>query len=177
LRNEYRSGGISDRRAIGIVRVSQVTGREGESFASPGKQRDRVHAACERDGARAARRDGGAGRQRRQATRRAARVAAVEAGAADVIVAAYFDRLVRSVRVRDELVTRVESTCGQVLAIDAGRITNGSAGQWLSGCRRSRIGTLLPLDERRALIRAIIDRVTITPGRGLERIKVDLLGK
>jgi hypothetical protein len=36
---------------------------------------------------------------------------------------------------------------------------------------------LLPLDERRALIRAIIDRVTITPGRGLERIKVDLLGK
>ncbi len=37
------------RRAIGIVRVSQVKGREGESFASPGQQRDRIRAACERD--------------------------------------------------------------------------------------------------------------------------------
>ncbi|MDX6680050.1 MAG: Resolvase, terminal domain [Solirubrobacteraceae bacterium] len=51
-------------------------------------------------------------------------VAAVEAGAADVIVAAYFDRLVRSVRVREELATRSESAGGQVLAVDVGRITN-----------------------------------------------------
>jgi len=36
---------------------------------------------------------------------------------------------------------------------------------------------LLTLDERRALIRATIDRVTITPGRGVERIEVDLLGE
>lgn len=60
------------------------------------------------------------------------RVAAVEAEA-DVIVAAYFDRLVRSLGVQDELVARVESAGGQVLAIDVGRVTNGSAGQWLSG--------------------------------------------
>jgi len=38
------------RRAIGIVRVSQVNGREGDSFASPAEQRDRIEAACERDG-------------------------------------------------------------------------------------------------------------------------------
>jgi hypothetical protein len=38
------------RRAIGIVRVSQVKGREGESFASPDEQRERIEAACERDG-------------------------------------------------------------------------------------------------------------------------------
>jgi hypothetical protein len=40
------------RRAIGIVRVSQKKGREGESFVSPEDQRDRVRAACERDGLR-----------------------------------------------------------------------------------------------------------------------------
>ncbi|MBV8733417.1 MAG: hypothetical protein JO321_09460 [Solirubrobacterales bacterium] len=38
------------RFAIGIVRVSQVDGREGERFASPAEQRDRIEAACERDG-------------------------------------------------------------------------------------------------------------------------------
>ena len=38
------------RRAIGIFRVSQVNGREGDSFASPAEQRDRIEAACERDG-------------------------------------------------------------------------------------------------------------------------------
>jgi DNA invertase Pin-like site-specific DNA recombinase len=38
------------RKAIGIVRVSQVKGREGESFASPDQQRERIEAACERDG-------------------------------------------------------------------------------------------------------------------------------
>lgn len=38
------------RKAIGIVRVSQVGGREGESFASPAEQRERIRAACERDG-------------------------------------------------------------------------------------------------------------------------------
>ena len=37
------------RRAIGIFRVSQVNGREGDSFASPAEQRDRIEAACERD--------------------------------------------------------------------------------------------------------------------------------
>jgi site-specific DNA recombinase len=57
----------------------------------------------------------------------------VEAGEADVLVAAYFDRLVRSLRVQDELVSRVEQAGGQVLAVDVGQVTNGSAGQWLSG--------------------------------------------
>ena len=38
------------RRAIGIVRVSQVNDREGDSFASPAEQRDRIEAAFERDG-------------------------------------------------------------------------------------------------------------------------------
>jgi hypothetical protein len=41
---------LKTRRAIVIIRVSQVGGREGESFASPGEQRERIEAACERDG-------------------------------------------------------------------------------------------------------------------------------
>ncbi len=38
------------RRAIGIIRVSRVSGREGESFASPDEQRQRIEAECARDG-------------------------------------------------------------------------------------------------------------------------------
>jgi DNA invertase Pin-like site-specific DNA recombinase len=60
-------------------------------------------------------------------------VEAIEAGGAEVIVAAYFDRLVRSLKVQGEMIERVEAAGGQVLAVDVGQITNGSAGQWLSG--------------------------------------------
>src|SRR4051794_38982223 len=97
------------RRAIGLVRVSQVNGREGESFASPAEQRDRIVAACERDGLELLETideldvSGGKPLADRAGLRRA--IEAVEAGQADVIVAAYFDRLVRSLRVQDELVS------------------------------------------------------------------------
>ena len=124
-------------RAIGIVRVSQVGGREGDSFASPDEQRDRIQAACERDNLRLLDTideldvSGGTPLDRRAGLRRA--VEMVESGEADVVVAAYFDRLVRSLRVQDELVSRVEAAGGRVLAVDVGQVTNGSAGQWLSG--------------------------------------------
>lgn len=125
------------RRAIGIVRVSQVNGRDGESFASPAEQRDRIDDECDRLGLYLLRTveemdvSGGTPLDQRRGLREA--VEAVEAGDAEVIVAAYFDRLVRSLRVQGELVERVEQAGGQVLAVDVGRITNGSAGQWLSG--------------------------------------------
>ena len=41
------------------------------------------------------------------------------------LVAAYFDRLVRSLRVQFELIDRVERAGGEVLTCDAGRVTNG----------------------------------------------------
>jgi DNA invertase Pin-like site-specific DNA recombinase len=91
------------RRAIGIVRVSQTGGRAGESFVSPAEQRDRVAAACERDGLVLVETineldvSGGTALERRPGLRCA--VEAIEAGEADVMVAAYFDRLVRSLRV------------------------------------------------------------------------------
>jgi DNA invertase Pin-like site-specific DNA recombinase len=125
------------RKAIGIVRVSQVAGREGESFASPPEQRKRIEDACERDDLKLIETieeldvSGGTPLEERAGLRRA--VEAVESGEAQVVVAAYFDRLVRSLRVQDELVSRVEKAGGQVLAVDVGAVTNGSAGQWLSG--------------------------------------------
>ena len=57
----------------------------------------------------------------------------VERGNADVVVVAYFDRLVRSLTVQAEVVERVERAGGGILAVDVGQVTNGSDGQWLSG--------------------------------------------
>jgi site-specific DNA recombinase len=59
-------------------------------------------------------------------------IEAVEDGRADVIVGGYFDRLMRSLKVQAELLERVEAAGGQVLAVDYGQITNGSAAQWIS---------------------------------------------
>jgi DNA invertase Pin-like site-specific DNA recombinase len=60
-------------------------------------------------------------------------VEAVEAGEADVVIVAYFDRLVRSLRVQDEVVSRVEAAGGRVVALDFGQVTGTTAAQWLSG--------------------------------------------
>jgi DNA invertase Pin-like site-specific DNA recombinase len=125
------------KRAIGIIRVSQVNGRQGESFASPDEQRERIRAACERDGLRLVRTyeemdiSGGATLAKRPGLSKA--VASIESGDAEVVAAAYFDRLFRSLTTQAEVVERVERAGGKVLAVDVGEITNGSAGQWLSG--------------------------------------------
>ncbi|MGI8862227.1 MAG: recombinase family protein [Gaiellaceae bacterium] len=123
-----------NRRAIGIVRVSRT---KGEGIVSPDEQRQRIVDACQRDGLKLL--DvveeldvsGGAALEKRPGLSKA--VAKIEAGSADVIVVAYFDRLDRSTVVQAELVTRVEAAGGAILAVDVGQVTNGSAGQWLSG--------------------------------------------
>ncbi len=132
-----RSKSTSVRRAVGIVRVSRVAGRTGEQFVSPSEQRTRVEEACARDGLQLVETleeldvSGGAALAKRPGLRRA--VEMVEAGEADVIVAGYFDRLVRSLAVQAELVSRVEAAGGAILAVDVGAVTGASAGQWLSG--------------------------------------------
>lgn len=124
-------------RAIGIVRVSVVGNRGGESFASPPEQRDRIKALCEREGfdlvsvAEELDVSGGTPLADRDGLREA--VEAVEAGGAEVIVAAYFDRLVRSLKVQGEVVERVEAAGGKVMAVDVGAISAATAGQWISG--------------------------------------------
>jgi DNA invertase Pin-like site-specific DNA recombinase len=95
------------RRAVGIVRVSKVRGREGESFASPAEQRSTIEAACKSDGLilievhEEMDVSGGAALDQRAGLQAA--VEAIEAGRADVVVAAYFDRLFRSVKTQAEV--------------------------------------------------------------------------
>jgi hypothetical protein len=50
-----------------------------------------------------------------------------------VLVVAYFDRLVRSLRVQQEIVDRVEAAGGKVLTADLGQVSNGTAIKRLSG--------------------------------------------
>lgn len=119
------------------MRVSQVGGREGESFVSPAEQRERIEAACERDGltlvAVHQELDVSGGKALAQRPGLSNAVAAIEAGTADVVAAAYFDRLFRSLSTQAEVVDRVERAGGKVVAVDVGQVTHASAGQWLSG--------------------------------------------
>lgn len=121
------------KRAIGIVRVSRL----GDDGVSPEIQAERIEAACERDGLRllCTHREldvsGGRPLARRPGLRAA--VASIEAGEADVIVVAYFDRLMRSLKVQQEVVDRVEAAGGEVLTLDVGKLTNGSAAERLTG--------------------------------------------
>jgi DNA invertase Pin-like site-specific DNA recombinase len=126
---------MDGKKAIGIVRVSERKGREGESFASPKQQRDRIEQACERDDLTLLDvhdeidMSGGKPLAQRKWLRRA--IEAIEAGQADVIVVAYFERLVRSIKVQCEAVERVEAAGGEILTLDHGQITNGTAAKKL----------------------------------------------
>src|SRR6516225_544692 len=51
----------------------------------------------------------------------------IEAGRADQLVVAYFDRLVRSLKVQLEVIERVERAGGEIFALDHGKLTNGTA--------------------------------------------------
>lgn len=127
----------SKRRAVGVVRVSRVGDRDGERFVSPSEQAERIRSVCERDGLRLVEVieeldvSGGTPLAERPGLRRA--VEMVEAGAADVIVVAFLDRVVRSVAIQAEVVGRVEAAGGGTLAVDVGEVSNGSASRWLSG--------------------------------------------
>lgn len=164
------------RRAIGIVRVSRAAGREGESFVSPVEQRLRIEDACKRDGIElvAVHEEidvsGGTPLNRREGLRAA--VESVEAGEAEVVVVAYFDRLVRSLRVQGEVVQRVESAGGRVLALDVGEVSEATAAQWLSGTmlgavaeyyRRS-AGERISESQAKAVARGVPPWPSVCPG-------------
>jgi site-specific DNA recombinase len=128
--------GASSRRAIGVVRVSRVGDRNGERFVSPSEQAERIRSACERDGLELV--DvieeldvsGGAPLEKRAGLRKA--VELVEAKEADVLIVAFFDRLVRSLPVQREIVERVEQAGGGIVAVDVGEVRADTASRWLS---------------------------------------------
>lgn len=124
-------------RAIGIVRVSEAKGREGDRFVSPRDQDRRIRGWCEAEGIELLtvheEIDISGGLQLEDRPGLGPAVKAIEAGDAEVIVVAYFDRLVREITVQHEIVDRVEAAAGRVVTIDAGEVSNRTAASWLKG--------------------------------------------
>jgi DNA invertase Pin-like site-specific DNA recombinase len=153
--------------------------RGGESFVSPDDQRARIEAECDRLGLQLIEVhseldvSGGTPLESRVGLRAA--VEAVEGGQAEVVVAAYLDRLFRSLTAQSEVVQRVEQAGGQVLAVDVGQVSEANAGQWLSGTllgavaeyarrtARERAGEA----QRRAVERGVVPFIS---GPGYDRI-------
>jgi DNA invertase Pin-like site-specific DNA recombinase len=113
-----------------------VGGRDGETFVSPSEQKRRIEDACSRDGLKLVETfeeldvSGGTALSKREGLRRA--IELVESDRADVVVVAYFDRLVRSLSVQAEVVERVEQAGGAIIAVDVGEVRADTASRWLS---------------------------------------------
>jgi site-specific DNA recombinase len=166
----------SVRRAVGVVRVSRVGDRDGESFVSPSEQAERIRTACERDELQLVATleepnvSGGAPLERRPGLLRA--VEMVEANEVDVIVVAYFDRLVRSLAVQREVVERVERAGGAIVAVDVGEVRSDTASHWLSSTmlgmvaeyHRRVTGERTREAKRRAVERGVPPFPNIPPG-------------
>jgi DNA invertase Pin-like site-specific DNA recombinase len=120
-------------RAIGIARQSRAASDDSLSLPEQGQ---RIEATCDREGFQLLEvlpeRDvsGGATLEKRPGLSRA--VAMVEAGDADVIVVAYFDRLFRSLEVQAEVAKRVEAAGGKLFAADAGEVRSDTASGWIT---------------------------------------------
>jgi DNA invertase Pin-like site-specific DNA recombinase len=172
----------SSRRAVGVVRVSRVGGREGEAFVSPSEQAQRISDACKRDGLKLVDTfeeldvSGGAPLAQRPGLSRALEL--VESKDAEVVVVAYFDRLVRSVARQAEILERVENAGGSILAVDVGEVSSATASMWLSA---SMLGAVAEYHrrvtaertqdaKRRAVERGIAPYPNVPPGyrRGTE---------
>ena len=164
-------------RDVIVVRVSSQGDREDEHFHSPEvqadaarryakQQRERVVAEpfreidvsgrlplCKRPGLLAA-------------------IEMVEAGQADHIVVAYFDRLVRSLKVQLEVIERVEKAGGEIFALDHGKLTNGSAATRLSTNMMGAVfqyfaeitGEKVTAAQARAVTRGVLPNSRIVPG-------------
>src|SRR4051812_38576725 len=123
------------RRAIGITRVSQEGGRREERLYSYDTQAEAIQASCGSDGiellyiGKERTVSGGSDLGNRPELSRA--IEAVERGEVDTIIAAYFDRFFRSVAVQAQVIERVERAGGELLTLDHGRLTNGTAAERL----------------------------------------------
>jgi site-specific DNA recombinase len=170
------------RRAIGIVRVSEVKGRdrkgvaERDALISPEAQCGRIEEACKRHGLTLIdtyeELDVSGGSALEDRTGLGPTLRRLEAGEAQVVVAGYFDRLFRSLKVQHEFVSRVEDAGGEVLAVDFGQVSHGTASQWLSS---TMIGAVSEYFRRsaaersreaqiRAVARGVVPWPNATPG-------------
>jgi len=127
------------RRAVGIIRVSEVDGRSGESFRSPGDQQSILDRHClarnynlvatfeELDVS---------GYSIQQIDKRkrglAPALAMIERGEADVLLLPWLDRIARNLQLYKTAVKRVKAAGGTIEAVDFGEVTGGSAAQRFS---------------------------------------------
>lgn len=89
-----------------------------------------------------------------------------------MLVAAYFDRLARSLRVQEEVVSRIEAAGGEVLALDFGQVTNGTSARWVSGTpigmmaeyQRRATAERSGVAQQRAIARGVPPWPNVTPG-------------
>ena len=174
-------------RDVVVVRVSEKGGREDENFQSPKAQLARRQAVERGPGQPGRRRlieeidvSGKLPLAKRPGLLRA--IEMVEAGEADHIVVAYFDRLVRSLKVQLEVIERVEHAGGEIFAIDHGRLTNGTAATRMSNNMMGAAfqyyaevtGEKVQAAQERAVARGVLPNSRISPGyvRGKDGVLV-----
>ena len=155
-------------RAIGIVRVSQPKGREGESYSTPKDQRERIEQTCAENGWRLIEVhdeqevSGNALLDKRPGLSQA--VTAVMTGSAEVIVGAHTERLWWNHEVRAQVLRLVEAAGGQVWSSDEGRLSNGSAADEFSGTVRTaadRLSRQQNAEKSRTAVQRAINRGVI----------------
>jgi DNA invertase Pin-like site-specific DNA recombinase len=132
LPNFYLGDIMSKTKAIAIARQS----RGDEASKSIPEQVARIEDYAKREGLALVRvleeQDVSGGKPLAKRAGLLEAVEAIERGEATVLLVAYFDRLVRSLKVQAEVTERVEAAGGRIFALDVGDVSNASAGSWLS---------------------------------------------
>jgi DNA invertase Pin-like site-specific DNA recombinase len=173
-------------RDVVVVRVSEQGDREDESFHSPKAQLAKAKLWREDQGNRVVDAfeeidvSGKLPLVRRPGLLKA--IEMVEGGEADHIVVAYFDRLVRSLKVQLEVIERVERAGGEIYAIDHGRLTNGTAATRMSNNMMGAAfqyyaevtGEKVATAQERVVARGVLPNSRISPGyvRGKDGVLV-----
>jgi site-specific DNA recombinase len=173
-------------RNVVVVRVSEQGDREDEKFHSPKAQLAKAKSWSEDQGNRVVEAfeeidvSGKLPLAKRPGLLKA--IEMVEAGEADHIVVAYFDRLVRSLKVQLEVVERVEGAGGEIYAIDHGRLTNGTAATRMSNNMMGAAfqyyaevtGEKVKAAQERVVARGVLPNSRISPGyvRGEDGVPV-----
>jgi DNA invertase Pin-like site-specific DNA recombinase len=159
-----------------VVRVSEQGDREDESFHSPKTQLAKAKLWSEDQGNRVVDAfeeidvSGKLPLVRRPGLLKA--IEMVEDGEADHIVVAYFDRLVRSLKVQLEVIEGVEHAGGEIYAIDHGRLTNGTAATRMSNNVMGAAfqyyaevtGEKVAAAQERVVARGVLPNSRISPG-------------
>lgn len=118
----------------GYIRVSRVAGRSGDSFISPGEQKERVRAWAKGQGHRIVKWHEDLDQPGSKANRPGLNVAMerIESGATDGLVVARLDRFGRSVQDSANLLARIRTADGVLCTVAEGIDTSGYMGKFLA---------------------------------------------